>query len=590
MAILDFASLYPSIYRAHNMCYSTLVAPEDVSSQPPDSLIATPTGARFVSPDVRPGILPSILAALTAARATARAQLATTTDPAARAVLDSRQKAIKVCANALYGFTGAQASPLQCVPLADSCLAIGAASCRRAKEILENAATSGELGPANRTARVIYGHTDSLFLFLPGAADVADAIALGHRAAGIVTAAFPPPMELKFERVCAPLLLLHVNRYAGRAFEKESDVAAGGVLIVKGLKSMWRQAAPILRTTLHGALVRILMQDDVSGAVRFVQSEVFRLLSGRVGAHELTMTGGLWRLTGEQVASAAAGGEEGGGGGGGNVAGPSRGGKAPRGGKAGGSKAAGSAKAGGSKEEEEVRGPHAALAVRLQQRDPGRTFVLGERLPYVLTAGHRLQDAAAEDPLTAARNNLGLDYALYWKNKMLKPLEEVFRPVLTQTQLQNLVSGPHTLVKVDRGAAAAAAEGPASPTPGKGKGGSGGRQMGMMSFFKATAKCLGCRRGMPEFKGEADDAPGLCDACAGEAGKWEEAYLGALGEAAAAEARAAAAAAACRSCDSATLGQPVLCDNGECPVTYARLGAAADASAAAKALRRLDIF
>lgn len=45
-------------------------------------------------------------------------------------MLDSRQKALKVTANALYGFTGAAASPLQCIQLADSCLAYGAQSCR----------------------------------------------------------------------------------------------------------------------------------------------------------------------------------------------------------------------------------------------------------------------------------------------------------------------------------------------------------------------------------------------------------------------------------------------------------------------------
>lgn len=55
------------------------------------------------------------------------------------------------------------------------------------------------------------------------------------------------------------------RRYAGHAFEREEEAAApgGGTLIVKGLKSMWRQAAPIVRTTLHGALERILMRDDV---------------------------------------------------------------------------------------------------------------------------------------------------------------------------------------------------------------------------------------------------------------------------------------------------------------------------------------
>lgn len=50
-------------------------------------------------------------------------------------------------------------------------------------------------------------------------------------------------------------------RYAGRSFETEEQVNEGkGALMVKGLKSMWRQAAPILRTTLQGALQRIIMQ------------------------------------------------------------------------------------------------------------------------------------------------------------------------------------------------------------------------------------------------------------------------------------------------------------------------------------------
>ena len=34
----------------------------------------------------------------------------------------------------------------------------------------------------------------------------------GRRAAEVVSSAFPAPMEMKFEKVCQPLLLLHVNR------------------------------------------------------------------------------------------------------------------------------------------------------------------------------------------------------------------------------------------------------------------------------------------------------------------------------------------------------------------------------------------
>jgi DNA polymerase elongation subunit (family B) len=120
-----------------------------------------------------------------------------------------------VTANALYGFTGAAASPLQCVPLADSCLALGAASCRRAVDLIPQLAAEGALGEAGARARVIYGQTDSLFVVVPGAS-VPQVLQLGELAARLVSEHFPDPIELKFEQVLQPFLLLHVNRYAGR--------------------------------------------------------------------------------------------------------------------------------------------------------------------------------------------------------------------------------------------------------------------------------------------------------------------------------------------------------------------------------------
>ena len=65
-------------------------------------------GAKYVKAEIRKGILPSILAALMNARAATRAALKEVPADAAaqRAVLDSRQKALKLTANALYGFTG----------------------------------------------------------------------------------------------------------------------------------------------------------------------------------------------------------------------------------------------------------------------------------------------------------------------------------------------------------------------------------------------------------------------------------------------------------------------------------------------------
>lgn len=51
------------------------------------------------------------------------------------------------------------------------------------------------------------------------------------------------------------------------------------------------------------------MHRDVPGAVAFSEGQIARLLSGRVEMWELAMTGGLWRVTGQQLAAAAAAGD-----------------------------------------------------------------------------------------------------------------------------------------------------------------------------------------------------------------------------------------------------------------------------------------
>lgn len=80
----------------------------------------------------------------------------------------------------------------------------------------------------------------------------------------------------------------------------------------------------------------------------------------------------------------------------------------------------------------------------MQQRDKGRSFVLGERLQYVLLPGERLQDEAAEDPLTAAMEQRAANWELYWRAKLQRPLQEVFATCLSTTALQVRLSPAST--------------------------------------------------------------------------------------------------------------------------------------------------
>lgn len=119
IATLDFSSLYPSIIMAHNLCYTTLLTitkKKELNIQE-DQITTTPSNSLFIKGAVRKGILPEILENLLTARKRAKAELKQETDPLKQKVLDGRQYALKVSANSVYGFTGAQMGKLPCLEI-----------------------------------------------------------------------------------------------------------------------------------------------------------------------------------------------------------------------------------------------------------------------------------------------------------------------------------------------------------------------------------------------------------------------------------------------------------------------------------------
>ena len=104
---------------AHNLCYTTLIkydkqAKNNIQS---DNITITPNDSKFVKVNIRKGILPEILENLLSARKAAKAELKKETDPLKQKVLDGRQYALKVSANSVYGFTGAQMGKLPCLEI-----------------------------------------------------------------------------------------------------------------------------------------------------------------------------------------------------------------------------------------------------------------------------------------------------------------------------------------------------------------------------------------------------------------------------------------------------------------------------------------
>lgn len=129
IATLDFASLYPSIMQAHNLCYTTWLRDhkhaEKLGLKRDVDYIVTPNNDLFVTASKRKGLLSQILEELLSARKRAKKELATETDAFKKAVLNGRQLALKISANSVYGLTGATNGKLPCLAIASSTTAYG---------------------------------------------------------------------------------------------------------------------------------------------------------------------------------------------------------------------------------------------------------------------------------------------------------------------------------------------------------------------------------------------------------------------------------------------------------------------------------
>ena len=124
---LDFASLYPSIMIAHNMCYSTVVLDQKYNNLKDTtySTIDCGGGAEFSFVQNQPGVLSGILETLWKTRKLVKREMNASTDPFVKTVLNAKQLAIKVSMNSIYGFTGASVGALPCLEISQSVTGCG---------------------------------------------------------------------------------------------------------------------------------------------------------------------------------------------------------------------------------------------------------------------------------------------------------------------------------------------------------------------------------------------------------------------------------------------------------------------------------
>ncbi|XP_064480973.1 DNA polymerase delta catalytic subunit-like isoform X2 [Ornithodoros turicata] len=389
---LDFSSLYPSIMMAHNLCYTTLLDPRHKDKLDADDFIRTPSGDYFVKSRLRRGLLPEILEDLLSARKKAKADLKRETDPFRKKVLDGRQLALKISANSVYGFTGAQVGKLPCLPISQSVTAFGRMMIEQTKQEVEARYTKANGYPAD--SKVIYGDTDSVMIQF-GVDTLPEAMRMGKEAAEYVTSKFIRPINLEFEKVYFPYLLINKKRYAGLLYTKPETYDK---MDCKGIETVRRDNCPLVANLINTCLEKILIENDPNGAVDFAKQTIADLLCNRVDISQLVITKELTKNDGEYAAKQA----------------------------------------------------HVELANRMRKRDAGSAPNLGDRVPYVIIAAAKGTAAylKSEDPIYVLENNIPIDTQYYLENQLSKPLLRVFEPILGETKAESvLLRGDHTRTK-----------------------------------------------------------------------------------------------------------------------------------------------
>ncbi|AFR32472.1 DNA polymerase [Leporid alphaherpesvirus 4] len=269
VVVFDFASLYPSIIQAHNLCFSTLALDRGALAgltAKQDYLEINVGGADiyFVKPHVRESLLGILLRDWLAMRKQIRSRMKDC-PPEEAVLLDKQQAAIKVVCNSVYGFTGVQRGLLPCLQVAATVTTIGRDMLLATRDYVHSrwgdfaslardfpdAAEARVDGPY--TMRIIYGDTDSVFVLCRGM-EARGLTALGDRmACHISRALFAAPIKLECEKTFCKLLLIAKKKYIG--------VMCGGKMLIKGV-DLARKNNCLFTNRASRELVDLLFTDE----------------------------------------------------------------------------------------------------------------------------------------------------------------------------------------------------------------------------------------------------------------------------------------------------------------------------------------
>lgn len=295
LLVLDFQSLYPSVMIAYNYCYSTFLGrinnwrgankmgiteynrQAGLMALVKDYINIAPNGMMYVNGQIRKSLLAKMLTEILETRIMVKSGMKEDKDDKTlQQLLNNRQLALKLLANVTYGYTSASFSGrMPCSEIADSIVQTARETLERSIAYIHSVERWG--------AEVVYGDTDSLFIYLKGRTKD-QAFDIGNEISETITKMNPRPVKLKFEKVYHPCVLLAKKRYVGYMYETKDQ--AKPEFDAKGIETVRRDGTPAEQKIEEKALRLLFETADLSRIKSYFQKQCSKIMRGAVSVQD----------------------------------------------------------------------------------------------------------------------------------------------------------------------------------------------------------------------------------------------------------------------------------------------------------------
>ncbi|KAK4692554.1 DNA polymerase zeta, partial [Lecanoromycetidae sp. Uapishka_2] len=337
-----------------------------------DQINIAPNGIMYAKPEIRKSLLAKMLGEILETRVMVKSGMQIDKDDKTlQRLLNNRQLALKLIANVTYGYTSASFSGrMPCSEIADSIVQTGRETLEKAIALIHSVERWG--------AEVVYGDTDSLFVYLKGRSKD-EAFDIGQEIANTITKMNPRPVKLKFEKVYHPCVLLAKKRYVG--FKYENKIQLVPEFDAKGIETVRRDGTPAEQKIEEKALKILFRSSDLSQVKDYFQRQCTKILMGKVSIQDFCFA--------KEVKL-------------------------------------------GTYSDKGLPPPGALISTRRMLEDPRAEPQYGERVPYVVITGApgaRLIDRCVAPDVLLHNDNNELDAEYYISKNLIPPLERIFNLV-----------------------------------------------------------------------------------------------------------------------------------------------------------------